>query len=247
MDTALVVPCYNEAGRLPVADFASFAASHPWLTLVMVDDGSVDDTLRVLQDLAQRVGPRCRVIARQPNAGKADAVRAGMQEAFSLHPRFAGYWDADLATPLQELPRFRDELLAHDHVDLVLGSRVRLLGHAIDRRAARHYLGRVFATAASVTLRLPVYDTQCGAKLFRACERTEALFAEPFCTGWVFDVEILARLIRDAGHEAAQRSLCELPLHRWRDVAGSRVRPVDFARAIGELHRIHRRYLSRSA
>jgi hypothetical protein len=128
----------------------------------------------------------------------------------------------------------------------VLGSRVRLLGHDIDRRVARHYLGRVFATAASVTLRLPVYDTQCGAKLFRVSETVEALFAEPFCTGWVFDVEILARLVRDVGHEAAARRVCELPLERWQDVAGSRVKPIDFARAIGELHRIHRRYLGRA-
>jgi glycosyltransferase involved in cell wall biosynthesis len=242
----LVVPCYNEAERLPASDFASFAAANRWLTLILVDDGSSDDTLQVLQRLADDVGPRCRVLARQPNAGKAEAVRAGMLEAFALRPRFAGYWDADLATPLQELPRFREQLLAQPQIDIVLGSRVRLLGHDIDRRVARHYLGRVFATVASVTLRLPVYDTQCGAKLFRANDEMQALFAEPFCTGWVFDVEILARLIRDVGPAAAERKLSELPLNRWVDVAGSRVKAIDFARAIGELNRIRRRYLSRA-
>jgi dolichyl-phosphate beta-glucosyltransferase len=97
----------------------------------------------------------------------------------------------------------------------------------------------VFATLASVTLGLSVYDTQCGAKLFRCNDATRALFAEPFGSRWVFDVELLARYLTQGGAPSAIR---ELPLARWTDVAGSKVKPYDFARGLVELLRIKRKY-----
>ena len=111
--------------------------------------------------------------------------------------------------------------------------------------AVRHYLGRVFATAASLTLRLPVYDTQCGAKLFRCTDEVRALFAEPFVTGWIFDVELIARLIRGRGEGGTPVSaaICELPLYRWADVSGSKVKSTDFLVAFREMLRIWRRYM----
>ena len=110
----------------------------------------------------------------------------------------------------------------------------------------RHYLGRVFATAASAALRLPVYDTQCGAKMFRATPETRRLFETPFCTNWIFDVELLARFIRlrkGAGLEPPEKCVYELPLHAWRDVAGSKVRPRDFLKSFFELLRVYWTYL----
>ena len=79
-----------------------------------------------------------------------------------------GYFDADLATPPGELLRMLDLLERRPDLSFVLASRVALLGRRITRRARRHYLGRVFATFASIFLQIPVYDTQCGAKVFRA-------------------------------------------------------------------------------
>ena len=159
-----------------------------------------------------------------------------------------GFWDADLATPLDELPRFAAVLDERPEIELVLGSRVRLLGRRIERRAVRHYLGRVFATGASMTLGLAVYDTQCGAKLFRSTPRLRALLAEPFLTSWVFDVEILARFVRSLRGEtrltAAER-IYELPLRRWTDVPGSKVKPWDFVRSGVELLRIWNAYVRR--
>ncbi len=87
-------------------------------------------------------------------------------------------------------------------------------------------------------LALPVYDTQCGAKLFRAEPRTRALFEVPFVVTWTFDVELIARLIaheREHGGGDVGELIYELPLEVWRDVEGSKVRPRDFVRALFEL------------
>ena len=103
--TAVVVPCYNEAGRLRGEVFEAFAKSHPDLRFVMVNDGSTDDTLNLLRGLVARNADQFHVVDVQPNAGKAGAVRLGMLAAFEQGSAYAGYWDADLATHLDELPR----------------------------------------------------------------------------------------------------------------------------------------------
>jgi glycosyltransferase involved in cell wall biosynthesis len=245
--TTLVVPCYDEAARLDRAAFERFAKSRPDVGFVFVDDGSRDATAALLESLAAALPAQADVLRLERNAGKAEAVRRGVLRALERRPRHVGYWDADLATPLEALPEL--EALLDERAELlcVFGSRVRLLGRRIERRATRHYLGRVFATAASVVLRLPIYDTQCGAKLFRAGDETRALFAEPFVSGWIFDVELVARLIaarRAAGASAAD-AIHEHPLRVWRHVEGSKVRPSDFLRALRDLARIRRRYLAR--
>lgn len=244
-DVVLVIPCYNEAARLDVAAIGSFVEVSPRVELLFVDDGSTDDTLEVLTSLARDV-PRCSVLRQPQNGGKAEAVRAGMLAALERTPRYVGYWDADLATPLPALRDFLRVLDARPELLLALGSRVQLLGRAIERDRARHYIGRIFATIVSLMLGLRVYDTQCGAKLFRVDENLPRLFDAPFETRWVFDVELLARMIVARGGDPAATAavLYELSLFDWRDVGGSKVRWVDGIRAFGDVVRIWRRYFA---
>ena len=243
-DTIIVVPCYNEARRLSVHAFRAFAAADPRVRFLFVDDGSTDETMQVLSRLVAAAPDRFQTIVQPANRGKAEAVRVGMLNAFDGGARYAGYWDADLATPLSEIPRFIDALDAHPEREICFGSRVQLLGREIQRRAFRHYVGRLFATAASLTVRLPVYDTQCGAKLFRVSPAMRALFAEPFLGRWTFDVEIIARMTQQCAGESRRPYdlMYELPLDEWRDIDGSKVRPLDFFAALIELGLIRRRY-----
>ena len=146
-----------------------------------MNDGSRDATLSILQALRSRFPDRIRVLDKQPNGGKAEAVRHGMLHAIDSGAcEITGFWDADLATPLAQIPDLTEVLLRDAHLTMVFGARVRLLGRNIHRQPVRHYLGRCFATTAAVLLRLPIYDTQCGAKLFRATPELREVLAAPF-------------------------------------------------------------------
>ena len=107
-----------------------------------------------------------------------------------------------------------------------------------------HYLGRIFATVASKTLSLPIYDTQCGAKIFKVTPELTHVLAQPFLSRWIFDVEIVARYLQRCGREFCFSSMYEFPLDAWEDVGGSKLRPFDFFYAAFDIFRIHRRYLS---
>jgi hypothetical protein len=187
-----------------------------------------------------------RILDKKQNAGKAEAVRSGMLAALETGVACVGFWDADLATPLDAIPEFLEVLGCNSKLQMVFGSRVRLLGRHVHRRAVRHYLGRVFASVVSIALRLPIYDTQCGAKIFRATPELVQVLESPFLSRWVFDVEILARYI--ALHQGStlqlRESIYEFPLARWEDVTGSKVHPGDFFTAFFDILRIYRKYLA---
>lgn len=234
----IVVPCYNEATRLRPDEFKRFVAKNADVGFLFVDDGSSDRTRSILDDLS---GDAMAVIG-QPHLGKGAAVRRGVLDALQLpEVRYVGYWDADLSTPLDAIVDLTDVLDRLPNVTLAMGARVQLLGRSIRRSAIRHYLGRVFATAASLILSLPVYDTQCGAKLFRVGPETRHAFAEPFATRWVFDVEIIARM-RQFERGSIHERIYEVPLQQWHDATGSKRRPWHYAAAARDLAVILRKY-----
>jgi glycosyltransferase involved in cell wall biosynthesis len=221
----LVVPCFDEAGRLDRAAFLSLCALRPEVRLLFVDDGSSDGTPAVLADLRAAASPGAIEVLRLPeNRGKAEAVRHGLVAALASGAPVVGYVDADLATPPEEVVRLVDELRATPAA-VLMGARVRLMGTSIDRNMLRHYFGRVYATFASLGLGIAVYDTQCGAKLFRRTEALGAALARPFRSRWGFDVELLERLLVGApgARPVEPREIREVPLRVWRDVAGSKL------------------------
>lgn len=239
----VVVPCYNEEHRLQVERFTEFSALARDVGLLFVDDGSTDRTGDILDALAERDERSFHVHRLAKNAGKSEAVRQGMLKALEARPDYVGYWDADLSAPLEEVLAFEDILAQRDHVDMVFGSRVKLLGRRIERSELRHYLGRIFATAVSLMLRLPIYDTQCGAKLFRVTPRLREVFEEPFLTEWFFDVEILARWLgRTEATADASHAIYEFPLTEWIHVEESKVGAGTYGRAGFDLMKIYFHY-----
>lgn len=228
----LVIPCFNEEQRLDEPGVSVLFEGQD-VGLLFVNDGSTDGTAQLLHRYCEK-HPAAQMMSFHRNLGKAEAVRHGLRRALADGAHIVGYFDADLATPPGEFLRMLEILRADDHLKVVMASRVRRLGTAIQRDVSRHYLGRAFATAASVILRLPVYDTQCGAKLFRDTPALRHSLRSPFGTRWAFDIHLLARLL-SAPEPLDESELMEFPLHSWSDISGSRMGLRSMIRAGVEL------------
>jgi dolichyl-phosphate beta-glucosyltransferase len=230
----LVIPCYNEALRLPVAQVEELLADRR-ISVLLVNDGSTDATGKRLDALCAEQ-KHAAALSLEKNQGKAEAVRAGLLAAIESGAEVVGYADADFATPPSELLRLLDAL-EQPGIDVVIGSRVARLGADIERSHLRHYLGRIFATAAAFTLDVRVYDTQCGAKVFRVTDALRAALARPFNSTWAFDVELLARLFGRLGVQPSIDPVraIEVPLRAWHDVGGSKLRFSGMVKGLLEL------------
>lgn len=236
LKTCIVIPCYNEEKRLPKSDFVGSIQKKNY-DFFFVDDGSRDDTHSILQEVV--ANSSSRVLKLEKNRGKAEAVRTGILEALkNQNYQYLGFLDADLATPLEEVEQML-RLLDEDALDLVIASRFQRLGSNIQRNPARHYIGRVFATAVSEMLGLKVYDTQCGAKFFEA-SIARTLFEEPFVSPWFFDVELFFRY--KSLVSPTPEKIYEHPLKAWQDISGSKLTKTDFLRTPLELAKIWRHY-----
>lgn len=238
----IIVPCYNEARRLDRNAFEKALHEIPALRIIFVDDCSTDNTLEVLSSMQQS---RVLLLKNERNLGKAESVRSGLARVPSeWDADYLGFWDADLATPLEALPYFIDFLRINatpNNALALFGCRLMRLGSQVTRSPLRHYFGRVFATAVATLLGLPVYDSQCGAKLFHASV-VKRLIVKPFTSRWFFDVELLARLIEDHGRESVTKRVLEIPLPTWIDKEGSKLKLRDFLSVPLELLKIYRSY-----
>jgi len=233
---AIVIPFYNEERRFDRARLTQLAQD-PSVELVLVDDGSRDRTAALLGELAADAGGRIHVLLLEKNGGKGEAVRRGLRRAIERGNRLVGFTDADFSTRPVELLELLTELEARADLDVLIASRVAMVGRKVERRAVRHYLGRIFATVAANILRTPFYDTQCGAKLFRVTPMLESSLAHPFVSRWAFDVELLGRLLIGTREVPAVplAQMREVPLEEWVHVGGSKVTSSAMVKTLADL------------
>jgi glycosyltransferase involved in cell wall biosynthesis len=210
-ELSVVIPAYNEAERLPrtlerVRAYLD-GQGRPYEILV-VDDGSLDETVARAQAAG---GAHLRLLSNGVNRGKGYSVRQGMLAARGARRLMT---DADLSTPIEELPRLAQRL--DEGCDVVIASRA-LPGSRIEVRqgAFRENMGRAFNLLVRLLVLPGLRDTQCGFKLFSAAA-AEAAFARTRLDGFAFDVEALF-IARRRGFRVA-----ELPVV-WRNDAATRV------------------------
>jgi glycosyltransferase involved in cell wall biosynthesis len=238
----IIVPCYNEGKRLPVKQFEEFISKNEKFALLFVNDGSSDNTQTIIDSLVQKFPAQIFSYKLAKNSGKAEAVRQGFIYALqNINSDYLSYLDADLATPLIEIKRLHSIIISNPNWQLIFGSRFKRLGVVIQRKLFRHYFGRVIATFVSGILKLPIYDTQCGAKIFSK-ELAATLFQSEFISRWLFDVEIFARIVKQYGREKIYDIAIEEPLQQWVEVAGSKINFFDMIKVPFELLRIKLKY-----
>jgi dolichyl-phosphate beta-glucosyltransferase len=231
----MVVPCYNEADRLDCDSFIQALGQDPGLHWLFVNDGSKDNTQALIEQMAAKEPARVFCHSLNVNSGKGEAVRQGLLRAIELNANIIGYYDADQATPLTEIFRLL-QILHVRQSQVLLGSRVFLLGRDLKRQRWRYLLGRAFAFVASRMLKLSVYDTQCGMKLIRVFPKLKDCLEEPFVSSWLFDVELIQRLVQKAGLKS--QDFFEEPLLQWTEIGGSKVKAQAFLTALIDLFKI---------
>lgn len=238
---AIIVPCYNEANRLDMAAFDAFTKGHPHVDIYFANDGSKDNTATILSE-ASANNEQLFFIDFKQNQGKGETVRkSALQIAEQENKTYdwIGFLDADLATPLEEMMRILEE--ARAQTNLLIGARLSRMGSDINRKWYRHYPGRIVATFISWILGLDIYDTQCGAKWMKP-EIIQNNFQEPFMTPWLFDVEMIKRVVMSQGVERSKQTILEIPLKTWIEMGDSRITFTDFLKTPFELLKIYFHY-----
>jgi dolichyl-phosphate beta-glucosyltransferase len=240
MRVCIVIPCYNEEKRLNTSDLIDFIKLND-INFCLVNDGSKDNTIKLLDTIKKESKGKAEIINLKSNVGKAEAVRTAFRDILVKKKfDFIGYFDADLSTPLEEIYNLLQPFKTKDYY-FTFGSRVKIIGKEIIRKAYRHYLGRVFATAVSHIIRMPVYDTQCGAKIFNV-KMINEIFEEKFVSRWFFDIEIFLRYIKKYTLNNTMNTILEVPLNKWEDKGGTKLKLWDFLKVPVELLKIKLKY-----
>jgi glycosyltransferase involved in cell wall biosynthesis len=227
---SIIIPAYNEQVRLPetlrrIAQYLRDSA-WTWHEIVIVDDGSKDDTVAAAEGFA-RSQANVRVLRNPGNRGKGYSVRHGMLAARGEWRLFS---DADLSTPIEELEKLWCAV-ATGKEEIAIGSRAidrSLIG--VHQPGYRETMGRFFNGVMRAATGLPISDTQCGFKLFRA-DVAQEVFSRQLLERFGFDAEVLFIAFR-RGY-----TIAEVPV-RWNHVEGSKVGMLTGFRAFLELAEI---------
>ncbi len=229
-ELTVIIPCYNEAKRLP--PFFALIEEHadlPWEWL-FVDDGSSDNTKQLLDEFAGKHADSVRVHSYPVNRGKGNAVQAGMLEAKG---DLVGFVDADLAANPIDFKDLLDEPGVRDGKAILIGMRLLTHERKVKRVFSRHLMGRIFQTLASNATGLRCYDSQCGFKLMSQ-PRARELAAHINCGGFCFDVEML--MIADR----LGMKIIEKPI-AWEEKGESRIRLGHIITMFFDIWRIRKR------
>jgi len=218
LNLSIVIPAFNEAVRMrDRAGLLNKAVAagdiDPFVTeLIVVDDGSTDETARLAERLLAPVYPRLRILQMSKNSGKGAAIRVGAGAAAAP---FVAFMDADMSVDPSQIPQL---VAAMEDAHVAIGSRAMADSNVQSSRRHRAIMGRTFNFLANAMTNVGLKDTQCGFKAFRT-PVARILFHLMVIDRFAFDVDVLT-LARQLGME-----IREVPVE-WEDSDSSTVRPL---------------------
>ncbi len=243
MKNGIIIPCYNEADRLQLDKFQQFIDTQRDYMLCFVNDGSKDDTLKVLSSFKKTNPGRVDVFDMPQNGGKAEAVRNGILHLVNTtNVCTVGFMDADLSTGFEDYMDLTQAIeCEEENKEMVFGSRQMLEDNHIERTFFRSVASKAVGLLIRAVLRLPIKDTQCGAKVF-SVSMARACFDRSFVTRWLFDVELFIRARKQYGRKALMERIEEKPLKQWIHVDGSKITLKDSLQIPNQLWKIFFNY-----
>lgn len=237
----IVIPCYNEYNRINKQAYLDFLTKNNNCTIVFSDDGSTDETQKILKEIQNEFKNNVRIYRLNENKGKAEAIREAIIYSYNSDLKFhkIAYIDADLSVSLEETLAISKTL---NNITLfAFGSRILKIDTDIQRKKFRHFSGRFVATIISNLLGVSIYDTQCGCKIFDK-KIAEKIFEEPFISRWLFDVEIFFRIIKLYSKKELKLMSKEIPLKKWIDIDDSKVKISYFFSMWKDIYLINKKY-----
>jgi len=189
LSISIIVPAYNEEKRIVkcLTRIPEYCNSKQWdYEVIVAEDGSNDNTVKIVQEFSLD-NDKIKILSYKDRLGKGGAIKNAMLEA--THD-YVCFLDVDLSADISEV----DRLIRYiDEYDVVIGSRI-LRGdlEPIQRTLLRSLFSYSYSKFFRILFRLPIYDSQCGMKLFRK-EIVSKLFKEIHITGFAFDSEIIVK------------------------------------------------------
>ena len=235
----IIIPCFNEEKRILTDEFLDFVNSHPNCNFLFVDDGSKDLTSEVISNLSNQSNQIDGLIL-DKNSGKAEAIRAGMNNVIKKNTYDClGYLDADLAIPFSELERLMGKV--DEGFQFVFSSKKPTKNSELEIKFKRYFVGRVLSSMVRFSLKLKIYDTQCGCKLMTS-ELASLSFKDKFISSWLFDIELIWRIIISRDRAFFREKAIEIPVKKLIDRGSSRIKISDLFSLPFEFLKIHSYY-----
>lgn len=221
----LCVPCFNESKRLPhfiqqielcLNDVQKLQLQ---IHICFLNDGSTSEETQKMHNLIEGHNfsqIKFELVSFAMNRGKGAVLRDGFKQALLQDVDYIGFCDGDGATSFPEVLKIINAFSIYPDKDVIIGSRWKALGYEVSRSLKRHYSGRIFATILSNLFKIPVYDSQCGAKFFKRSIITTQLLDLCYDDKWLFDTQMLINLYN------SKKNILEFPIN-WQDQPDSKV------------------------
>lgn len=231
--TLIAVPCFNEEERFNQSYWKDICKILSDVNFVFIDDGSLDKTFEVISGMTSL--SNCSVLRNEYNLGKAKSILQSFSRDSAKNYDVVGFIDSDGAfdkNDIEKNVRSCHNLFYDQDFEAIFSSRIQLAGRKINRKRVRHYISRVIYTLLNFKLKIPLYDTQSGFKLYKnSAFWRKALNQEPK-TRWFLDIELILEFRRQNNRNP---KIWEEPLETWIEVPGSKIKINNYLRVLKDL------------